>query len=147
MTDEPSPFHKILAHYAQRLGDAPGAARLARLAKSAECTPEPQLHNLAALIIQLDGVHLAGDDIARHLIDIAYADAMPPAAASTARAEFKERVAWWRTALSRAAELCRCTAAHPTRVSSELEVQARAIKLTSAGSHHHSQLLRFRPQR
>jgi hypothetical protein len=79
------------------------------------------------LIAQVDDVQLVGADIAVHLIDVGYCDARyagavhfvtalkkrpqryvdEPRVGGAARAEFKERVAWWCMALGRAAELCR----------------------------------------
>jgi hypothetical protein len=126
--DEPNnPFEKIVSHYAERLAEAPGAARLARLARSARRAPEPLLDDVTALILQVDDVELVGADISLHLFDLAYSDAKcvgavhflaalrmrlqryvdDPRAASAARSEFRERVGRWRMALGRAAELCR----------------------------------------
>ena len=127
MPDEPNPFEQIFTHFAERLRDAPGAARLVRLARTAKRIPEPVLSDLTALVVQLDDVQLVGDDIALHLIDAGFCDARyadaiefvsalrtrlqryvrEPRVASDARGSFKERVAWWRMALGRAAELCR----------------------------------------
>jgi hypothetical protein len=118
---------RIFALFAEKLADAPGALRLARLAKTARTIPDPLLADLAALITQLDDVPLVGNDIAIHLIEISHCDARYPdatafasalktrlqryvdhsLAASDARDDFRERVAWWRMALSRAGELCR----------------------------------------
>jgi len=127
MTSDPNPFEQMFTQFAERLHDAPGASRLARLAKTAKRIPEPALADLTALVVQLDDVQLAGDDIALHLIDVGFCDARyadavefvsalrtrlqryvrEPRVASDARGSFKERVAWWRMALGRAAELCR----------------------------------------
>jgi hypothetical protein len=127
MTSDPNPFEQMFTQFAERLHDAPGASRLARLAKTAKRIPEPVLADLTALVVQLDDVQLAGDDIALHLIDVGFCDARyadavefvsalrtrlqryvrEPRVASDARGSFKERVAWWRMALGRAAELCR----------------------------------------
>jgi hypothetical protein len=127
VADGPNPIEKIISHFAEQLRDAPGAARLRRLAKSARRIPGPVLDDLAALVMQVDDVQLVGNDIGLHLIDVGYCDARfvdavhfvsalkgrlqryidNPRAANAARAEFKERTAWWRMALSRAAELCR----------------------------------------
>ena len=127
MPDAPNPFEMIFAHYAEQLRDAPGAARLARLARTAKRIPEPVLADLTALITQLGDTQLVGDDISLHLIDVAfcdtrYADAVEfvsalrtrlqrynrePRVAINARGDFRDRVAWWRMALGRAAELCR----------------------------------------
>lgn len=125
--DQSNPIEKILTHFAERLRDAPGARRLVHRSKTARRIPEPLLADLTALIVQLDDVQLIGSDIALELIDIAccetrHADAAAfartlkqhlrrdidrPLAAKAARAEFAARVAWWRMALDRAAELCR----------------------------------------
>ncbi|RXG86143.1 hypothetical protein [Bradyrhizobium zhanjiangense] len=127
MRDEPNAFEKIFGHFAKRLHDAPGAARLARLAQTAKRIPEPLLDDLAALILQLDDVQLVDGDVALNLIevgfcDVRYTDAVAfasalktrlqgyvddPRVASNARGDFRDRVAWWHMALSRAAELCR----------------------------------------
>jgi hypothetical protein len=101
-----------------------------RLAKTAKKIPEPLLADLAALILQLDDVQLVGNDIAVHLIEVSHCDARYPDAtafasalktrlqryasdppvAKDARGDFRERVAFWRMALSRAGELCRLPA-------------------------------------
>jgi hypothetical protein len=127
MPDEPNPFQSIFVHFAEQLRDAPGAARLARLARTAKRVPGPVLDDLTALVLQLNDPQLAGDDIALHLIDVAFCDARyvdavefvcelrarlkryvrEPRVASDARGSFRERTAWWRMALARAAELCR----------------------------------------
>jgi hypothetical protein len=127
MPDEPNQFEMIFAHYAEQLRDAPGAARLARLARTAKRIPGPVLDDLTALVLQLNDAQLVGDDIALHLIDVGFCDARyadavefvsalrmrlqryvrEPRVARDARGSFKERVAWWRMALGRAAELCR----------------------------------------
>lgn len=124
---EANPIEKIFTHFAERLRDAPGAARLARLVRTATHVPEPLLDDPDKLIVQLDDVQLVGDDIALSLIDVGfcgvkYADATAfasalekrlrrylddPRAALDARGDFMERNAWWRFALARAAELCR----------------------------------------
>ncbi|WP_024506587.1 hypothetical protein [Bradyrhizobium sp. ARR65] len=52
-----------MSHFAGRLRDAPGAARLAHLARTAKRIPEPVLADLAALIAQLDHVQLVGFDV------------------------------------------------------------------------------------
>jgi hypothetical protein len=126
--DEPSnPFEKIIVRFAEQLHDAPGAARLARLAKTVRRIPEPVLDDLAALITQLNDAQLVGDDIAVHLIEVGYCDAKysdateftcalrtrlqryirEPRVANNERGDLKERISWWRMALGRAAELCR----------------------------------------
>jgi hypothetical protein len=127
MVSEPNPLEQILARFAEQLADAPGAGRLARLARTAKHIPDPLLADLAELILQLNDVRLVGNDIFVHLIEVSHCDARyadatefatalkarlqryvgNPLAAKDARGDFKERVAWWRTALSRAGELCR----------------------------------------
>jgi hypothetical protein len=127
VTDEPNPFQSIFVHFAEQLRDAPGAARLERLARTAKRIPEPVLDDLAALVLQLNDPQLAGDDIALHLIDVAFCDARyadavefvsalrarlaryvrEPRVASDARGDFRDRVVWWRLALARAADLCK----------------------------------------
>jgi hypothetical protein len=122
-----NPLERIIAHFAEQLHDAPGAGRLARLAKTAKRIPDQLIAELEALIEKLDDVPLVGNDIACALIDVSrcearYADAVEfatalkarlqryvdnPIAAKDARGSFRERVAWWRMALSRAGELCR----------------------------------------
>jgi hypothetical protein len=117
----------MFTHFAERLRDAPGAGRLARLARTAKRVPETLLTDLTALIAQLDDVPLVGADIALSLIDVAfcdvkYSDALAFAVAlrtrlqeyvrdsrvaDNARSDFRDRVAWWKMALGRAAELCR----------------------------------------
>ena len=102
----------------------PGMSGLARTAKR---IPGPVLDDLTALVLQLNDAQLVGDDIALHLIDVGFCDARyadavefvsalrmrlqryvrEPRVARDARGSFKERVAWWRMALGRAAELCR----------------------------------------
>ena len=115
----------MLASMAPFFRDARGAARVARLAKTAARIPEPLLYDLATLITQLDDVQLVGNDMAIHLIEVGfcearYADAVEfasalrsrlrryvrsPQMAEAAREEFRERVGWWRMALGRAFEL------------------------------------------
>ena len=127
MSNESNPLEKIFTHFAEWLRDAPGAAWLARLARTAKRIPEPLLADLTALVVQLNDVQLVCNDIALHLIDVGYcgaryADAVAfasalrmrlqryagdPRLASNARGDFRDRVAWWRMALGRAAELCR----------------------------------------
>jgi hypothetical protein len=118
---------RIFTLFAEQLRDAPGALRLARLAKTAKRIPSPLLDDLEALTLQLDDVQLVGDDIAIHLLDVDFCDARcadatefalalktrlqryasDPLAAKDARGSLKERIAWWRMALSRAGGLRR----------------------------------------
>jgi hypothetical protein len=136
VAQEPNEFGKIVSHHAQRLSDAPGAKRLAHLAQTSKRIPEPRL-DLAAPMLQLDDVELIGSDISIHLIEIGFCDVRyagaveflgalrkrlqnyvdDPRAAKDARAELKDRVAWWKMALSRAGELCRWPAVVLTEVS------------------------------
>jgi hypothetical protein len=116
VADDPNPLEDILRFHAEKFRDAPGAARIARLARTAKCIPESLLADLMALVAQLDDVQLVGGDIALHLIevgfcDVRYSDAVDFASAlrtrlqryvhdscvaDAARTEFTERVAWWR---------------------------------------------------
>ncbi|HZV05850.1 MAG TPA: hypothetical protein VE999_12275 [Gemmataceae bacterium] len=127
MRDDQNPIEKIISLFAERLRDAPGAARIARLARTAKHIPDPLLADLTALVVRLDDVQLVGDDIGHDLIEVAYCDlkysdatefavalrsrlkryVREPRVAHNARANLKERHAWWRMALSRTAELCR----------------------------------------
>jgi hypothetical protein len=127
VADDPNPLEDIFRLHAERFRDAPGAARVARLARTARRIPASLLDDLAALVIQLDDTELVGGDIAIHLVEIGYCNARyhdaidfasalrtrlqryvrNPEVAIAARAEFRERVAWWRMALGRASELCR----------------------------------------
>jgi len=127
VVSDPNEFEQIISHIAERLNDAPGAARLARLAKTAKRIPEALLERLAELIVQLDDPHFVGNDIFIHLIEVGYCDAKVVNAtafasalaerlerylasgivADAARGDFRERAAWWRMALSRAGELSR----------------------------------------
>jgi hypothetical protein len=116
---------KALLAVAAPLRDAPGAARVARLAKTAKRIPARLLDDLAALVIQLDDTELVGGDIAIHLVEVGYCDARyagavhfasalktrlqryirDPEVAADARNSFRERVGWWKMALGRAFEL------------------------------------------
>jgi hypothetical protein len=139
VADGPNPIEKIISHFAEQLRDAPGAARLRRLAKSARRIAGPVLDDLAALITQLNDAQLVGDDIAVHLIEVGYCDAKysdateftcavrsrlkryfrDPRAANNERGVLSERAAWWRMALGRAAELCCWSALVLMKVSSD----------------------------
>jgi hypothetical protein len=124
--NHPNPFEQIFGHFADRLRDAPGESRLARLARTAKHIPEPLLMRLTALVLQIGDPRFVGDDIAVHLFEVSRCDArysdatafvsalserlqlpQQSTAASNARNVFRERVAWWRMALSRAGELSR----------------------------------------
>jgi hypothetical protein len=120
-----NPFEEILNRYADWLKGAPYAGRLAGLARSSKFIDHGLLAHLAELIEELDDVQLAGDDIAIHLIEAGYCGARyanatafasalaarlrryidNPIAASCARGDFRERIAWWTMAVSRAAKL------------------------------------------
>jgi hypothetical protein len=113
------------------------AKAMRELAETIKRIPEPLMADLAALVEQLD-VALVGDDVALALIDVGYCDDKyadatsfvsalrkrlqsyidEPGAASATRAEFGERIAWWRLAVARAGELCRWPAIVLTEVSS-----------------------------
>jgi hypothetical protein len=115
----------MLASMAPFFRDAPGAARVARLARTAARIPAPLLDDLATLVIQLDDTELVGGDIAIHLVEVGYCNARyhdaidfasalrlrlrryirSPQVAEAAREEFRERAGWWRIALGRAFEL------------------------------------------
>jgi hypothetical protein len=123
--DDQNQLEQIFTRYADWLSGAPGAARLTRLAKSSKFIDDGLLSHLAELIERLDDVQLTGDDIAIHLIEVGYCDARyanattfisalaarlqgysdNPIAASDARGDFRERIAWWSMAVSRAAKL------------------------------------------
>jgi hypothetical protein len=84
------------------------------------------LADIEELVLQVDDVQLVGDDVAIYLLDVGFCDARcadatgfatalkarlqryldNPLAAKDARGSLKERVAWWRMALSRAGGLC-----------------------------------------
>jgi hypothetical protein len=118
---------RILKLFAEQLSDAPGALRLARLARTAKKIPEPLLADIEELVLQVDDPQFVGDDVAVHILDIGFCDARcanatefatalktrlqryasDPRVASNARCILKERVSWWRMALSRAGGLCR----------------------------------------
>lgn len=123
--DEPHPFEKIFNRYADRLADAPGAGRLARLARTAKRIPEQLLERLTALVLQINDPQFVGDDITVHLFDVSHCDAKcvnatafvtalgerlqryidNPHEADNARRVVRERSAWRGMALARAAEL------------------------------------------
>jgi hypothetical protein len=75
VADDPNPLEDILRFHAEKFRDAPGAARVARLARTAARIPEPLLDDLATLITQLDDVQLVGGDIALHLIEVGFCNA------------------------------------------------------------------------
>ena len=102
----------MLASMTPFFRDAPGAARVARLARTAACIPEPLLDDLEALVIQLNDTELVGGDIAIHLVEIGYCNARyhdavafasalrsrlrryvrSPGVAEAAREDFRKRV-------------------------------------------------------
>ena len=61
--DDPNPFEQIFNHYADRLSDASGAARLARLGRSAKRIRDALLEDVAVLIRRLDDVQIVGGDL------------------------------------------------------------------------------------
>jgi hypothetical protein len=119
VTDDPNPLENILRDHAARFRGAPYASRVARLAKTAKRIPAPLLDDLATLITQLDDVELVGNDVALHVVEVAYCDARyadavefvsalrsrlrryvrSPQVAEAAREDFRKRIGWWRTAL------------------------------------------------
>jgi hypothetical protein len=119
VADDPNPLEDIFRFHAGKFRNAPGAARVARLAKTAKPIPAQLLDDLSALVIQLDDTELVGGDIAIHLIEVGfcgarYANAVEfasalrtrlrryvrsPELAVAAREEFRERIGWWRMAL------------------------------------------------
>jgi hypothetical protein len=123
--DDQNQLEQIFTRYSDWLSGAPGAARLASLAKSSRFIDHGLLAHLAELIERLDDVQLTGDDIAIHLIEVGYCGARcasatafasalaarlqryidNPIAASDARGDLRERIAWWSMAVSRAAKL------------------------------------------
>lgn len=114
-----NPIETILIDFALKLDDAPCSGRLARLAWTARRLSKALIDDLAALIMQIDDTQFVGDDIAVHVIDVAfhdvrYSDARAfalalrtrlqayvrdPCLASGARREFRECVASWKPAL------------------------------------------------
>jgi len=127
VANDQNPLEEILCFHAEKFRHAPGAAGVARLARTAARIPEPLLDDLATLITELDDVALVGNDLALHLVDVAYCgvrvgDAVDfasalrarlrrylrnPKVADAAREDFRERVGWWKMALGRAFELRR----------------------------------------
>ena len=127
MDDDCNPLETILKDHAVRFQRAPYASRVARLARMAASIPDPLIDDLAELILQLDDTELVGNDLALHLVDVAYCgvrvgDAVDfasalrarlrrylrnPKVADAAREDFRERVGWWKMALGRAFELRR----------------------------------------
>jgi hypothetical protein len=122
-----NPLEQIFHRYAERLGNAPGASQLARLARSSKLIDPELLAHLAELIERLDDVQLVGNDIASHMFEVSHCSARyvnanafvaalakrlqryidNPVAASNARGDLRERVGWWKTALAKAGELSR----------------------------------------
>jgi hypothetical protein len=119
--DGTNALEAILQFQALTLRDAPGAARVAKLAKTAKRIPASVLNDLEILILQINDTELVGADLALSVIGVAYcderyADAIDfasafrsrlqrfvryPEFAAATRAELMERVASWRTALGR----------------------------------------------
>jgi hypothetical protein len=124
VADESNPLERILRDHAVRFRGAPYASRVARIARTAACIPEPLINDLAELILQLDDTELVGNDLALHLVDVAYCgvrvgDAIDfatalrtrlrryvrlPEVAEAAREDFRSRIGWWKAALGRAFE-------------------------------------------
>jgi hypothetical protein len=125
MDDDSNPLETILRFHAEKFRNSPGAARVARLAKTAGSIPDPLIDDLAELIVQLDDTELVGNDLALHLVDVAYCgvrvgDAVgfaaafrsrlqrylrSPEVAESAREDFAPRIAWWKAAIGRAFEI------------------------------------------
>jgi hypothetical protein len=121
VADDGNPLEDILRFHAEKFRDAPGSARVARLARTAARIPEPLLEDLAALILQLNDVEFVGGDIALSIIEVAYCDARhgdatdfaaalrsrlqryvrTPEVAVAAREEVKKRIGSWRTAIGK----------------------------------------------
>jgi hypothetical protein len=138
MADDPNPLETILREHATRFRSAPYASRVARLAKTAARIPAPLLDDLAMVITQLADVELVGNDMALHLVEVAYCDARyadavefvsalrsrlrryvrSPEVAKAARQEFRQRAGWWRMALGRAFELRKWPAIVLTEITS-----------------------------
>lgn len=70
-----NPIEAICGHYAAMLTDAPGAARLARLARTAKRLPDALLARLTELVEQIDDAQFIGNDIAVHLFEVSHCDA------------------------------------------------------------------------
>jgi hypothetical protein len=124
MDDDCNPLETILKDHAVRFQRAPYASRVARLARTAASIPEALIDDLAELIVQLDDTELVGNDLALHLVDVAYCgvrvvDAVDfasafrsrlqrylrsPEVAEAARENFTPRIGWWKAAIGRAFE-------------------------------------------
>jgi hypothetical protein len=125
MDDESNPLSTILNEHAERFKRAPYARAIARLARTARSIPDPLIDDLAELILQLDDVQLVGNDLALHLVDIAYCGVRvgdgtdfaaafrsrlqrylrSPEVKEAAREDFRPRIAWWKAAIGRAFEI------------------------------------------
>jgi hypothetical protein len=125
VADDTNPLEDIFRFHAEKFRNAPGAARVARLARTAKRIPASLLDDLAELVVQLDDTELVGGDIAIHLVEIGYCNARhhdaidfasalrsrlrryvrSPELAGAAREDFRKRIGWWRMALGRAFEL------------------------------------------
>jgi hypothetical protein len=136
VADDPNPLEYIFRFHAEKFWDAPGAAHVARLARTVKRIPDPLLADLEALIEQLDDVQLVGNDIAIHLIEVGFFDARYtdavefasalrtrlqryirlPEVAEAARQEFRERIGRWRMAQPLSRRSGHPTAAETRRV-------------------------------
>jgi hypothetical protein len=122
-----NPFEVIFGMFAGRLNDAPGASRLARVAKSAKHIPDALLVRVIDLVAEIDDAEFVGNDIAVHLFDVGFCDAKYAGAihfvsalerrlqhfldndnaTDNARSVMRERAMWWKMAISKAGGLCR----------------------------------------
>jgi hypothetical protein len=120
MDNDSNPLQTILNDHAVRFQRAPYASRIARLAKTASRIPESLIDDLAELILQLADTELVGNDLALHLVEVAYCDVRigdavdfavalrsrlrryirNPEAAVAVREDFRRRIGWWRMAQS-----------------------------------------------
>jgi hypothetical protein len=123
--DSNNPLQAILEFQAEKLCNSPGAARVARLARTAKRVPAALLKDLEILILQLDDTELVGADLALAVIGVAYCDERVGDAtdfaaafrsrlqryircdevAAAAREEFRKRIPWWKAAIGRALEI------------------------------------------
>jgi hypothetical protein len=87
---DPNPLEDILRFHTEKFRNAPGAAGIARLARTAARIPAALLDDLATLDHRLDDVQLVGNDVSIHVIEVGfcdarYADAVELASARRAR--------------------------------------------------------------